>query len=456
MNRKLLFLSMICLMCFCAYVPAQNRPRPNIVMIVADDLGWGDVGFNGSDMRTPHLNQLAKEGVILNRYYVSPICSPTRAGLMTGRYPDHYGLRDNVIAPWLDFGIDTTEQFLPQLLATAGYKNRAAIGKWYLGHAARKYLPLNRGFTHFYGHYNGAIDYFTLEREGERDWHNDWETSYDKGYSTDLISREAVSCITKYKEAGPFFLYIAYNAPHGPLQAKDEDLLQYGYDPARPVFGEGKGKKEKGRGNTRKQTYAAMVSAMDEGIGQVLSALKDAGLEKNTLVLFHSNNGAETSLAGSSGGLKGGKFQEWEGGVRAPAVIKWPAGFNGGWVCNQLSGYVDVLPTLCAAAGVKVKPAKSPDGINILPALTDRKNISRAFYLGHGSMLADDWKLVKANGGNEKMKLAADMLFNIVKDPQEKNDLRKVHPDRYAQLLNAVKKYEAIKSAAKLEYFKLS
>src|SRR5690606_7675810 len=298
---------------------------------------------------------------------------------------------------------------------------------------------------HFYGHYNGAIDYFTHEREGELDWHNDWQTSYDEGYTTDLISDEAVACIRKYKDA-PFFLYIAYNAPHGPLQAKKEDLLEYGFDPGKPVFGEGKGRKEEGRGNTRKQTYAAMVSSMDAGIGRILAALKEAGIENNTLVLFQSDNGAETNLAGSSGELKGEKFQEWEGGVRAPAVMKWPAGFKGGRVSSQLSGYVDILPTLCAIAGVKEKPLKQTDGINILPALAGGKNIPREIYLGHGAVIIDDWKLVKANSGNEKMEHTEDMLFNIVKDPQEKTNLRKEQAGKYAQLLQAVKNYDAIES----------
>ncbi len=447
---KRYFLSyLLSMLCCQGILWAQKSARPNLIVIVADDLGWGDVGFHNSDIRTPNIDQLAKEGVVLNRHYVSPICSPTRAGLMTGRYPDRYGLRDNVIAPWLDFGVDTTEQFLPQLLATAGYKHRAAIGKWHLGHAARKYLPLNRGFTHFYGHYNGAIDYFTHEREGELDWHNDWETSYDKGYATDLISEEAVKCIRQYK-GDPFFLYIAYNAPHGPLQAKEEDLLKYGYDPSKPVFGAGNNPKEQGRGNTRKQTYAAMVTSMDEGIGRILAALKEAGIEENTLVLFQSDNGAETNLGGSSGELRGKKFQVWEGGVRAPAVIKWPAGFKGGWVSNQLSGYIDILPTLCAAAGVKQGPAKAADGINILPALIQRKLISREIYLGHGALIADDWKLVKAGSGNEKMKHNEDMLFRIVKDPGEKTNLRSEQTAAYKRLMQTIKKYEAIEPAIKV------
>ncbi len=154
--------------------------KPNIVIIVADDLGWGDVGFHGSQIKTPNIDTLAETGIVLDRFYVAPVCTPTRAGLLTGKYPNRFGVREVVIPPWRDFGIAPEEVFLPEELARAGYKNRAIIGKWHLGHSSRKYYPLNQGFTHFYGHLNGAIDYFTHEREGELDWHNDWESSYDR------------------------------------------------------------------------------------------------------------------------------------------------------------------------------------------------------------------------------------------------------------------------------------
>ncbi|GAB3020168.1 arylsulfatase [Niabella terrae] len=436
-----------CWICFGLLIAGTGyaQKAPNIIVIVADDLGWGDLGFHNSEIKTPHIDGLARDGVVLDRFYVAPICSPTRAGIMTGRYPDRLGLRDNVIAPWLNFGIDTAEQYIPELLATAGYRNRAAIGKWHLGHARKAYLPLNRGFTHFYGHYNGAIDYFTHEREGELDWHNDWESSYDKGYSTDLVSKEAVRCVRAYKKDGPFFLYIAYNAPHGPLEAKQEDLLRYGYDSTQPSFGSGDSKGQ-GRGNTKRQTYAAMVSSMDQGIGQILAALKEEGLEDNTLVLFQSDNGAATNIGGSSGQLRGAKFQEWEGGVRAAAVIRWPAGFAGGWVSEQLCGYVDLLPTICAAAGVKKLPARKIDGMNILPSLKNHEAISRAFYLGHGALIKDNWKLVQAGGGNESMKLKHDMLFDILKDPFEKEDLRTREPEAYQRFKKLVQPYQAITS----------
>lgn len=432
-------------------VVSQSAKKPNIIIILADDLGWGDVGFHGSDIKTPNIDQLAREGVILNRYYTAPVCSPTRAGLLTGRYPNRYGLRETVVPPWSDFGVDTTEEYLPQMLAQAGYKNRAVLGKWHLGHASRKYLPLNRGFTHFYGHYNGAIDYFTHKREGELDWHNDNETSYDKGYATDLISDEAVKCIKKYSKESPFFLYVAYNAPHSPLQAKKEDLLLYGYDETKPAFGKesgaGEGEGHEGKGNTRKQTYAAMVTCMDRGIGRILQTLKELKIDENTLVIFHSDNGAAPGEGSSSGELRGAKFQEWDGGVRAPAIVKWPAGFQGGRTIEQTMGYVDIAPTLRQVAGIRSVPPKCYDGISMLPVWKgEKKQIDRNFYLGYGAIVTNDWKLVKANSGNPRMKHPEDVLFHISKDPSEKKDVKGSNPAVYKKLSTEVAAYDSIKS----------
>lgn len=425
---------------------AQQAKKPNIVIILADDLGWADVGFHGSNIMTPNLDELAREGIILNRYYTTPVCTPTRAGLMTGRYPDRYGLRATVIPPWSDFGLDTSEVFISNMLQQAGYTHRAAIGKWHLGHAKRKFLPLQRGFSHFYGAYNGAFDYFTHKREGELDWHRGEEPSYDKGYATDLITDEAVKCIKEYsREEAPFFLYVAYNAPHGPLQAKKEDLLLYGYDEGRPSFGRNNGY---GRGNTRRQTYSAMVTAMDRGIGAILSALKEAGVDENTLVLFHSDNGAAPG-GGSSGKLKGRKFHEWDGGVRVPAIIKWPAGFDGGAKINQVTGYIDIMPTLREIVGITTAPSKPLDGISILPVLKgEKKRIDRDFYLGFGAIISgNEWKLVKANSGNPRMNAANDVLYNIVKDPSEKQDLKAQYPEIYNRLSERLAPFDAITSA---------
>ena len=411
--------------------PAQERlDKPNIIIILADDLGWGDVGFHGSEIRTPHLDKMAKEGVILNRFYTAPVCSPTRAGLMTGRYPNRFGLRETVIPPWSDFGVDTAERFLPEFLKTAGYQNRVALGKWHLGHAYRAYLPLQRGFTRFYGHYNGAIDYFTHLREGELDWHDNEKTSADKGYSTDLISDKAVEVIQNSGDQ-PFFMYVAYNAPHTPLQAKPEDLRAYGYPTENP---------------TERQTYAAMVTCMDHGIGRIINTLKEMKKDQNTIILFFSDNGANTSGGGSSGKLRGAKFQEWEGGVRAPAIVTWPARLKGGRQIEQVMGYVDVLPTLIGITKAPLKNHKPFDGIDMTPVLFEKQaQIDRQFYLGNGSLINNPWKVVLAKNGNAAMKANTPFLFNLVDDPGEKENLKEQKPQAFSRLSKQVKALDTIK-----------
>ena len=442
MHRLSVPFILLCSLLLSATASGQSPARPNIVVILADDLGWGDVGFHGSDIRTPHIDRLAREGVVLDQFYTAPVCSPTRAGLMTGRYPNRFGLRQTVIPPWSHFGVDTAEVFLPEMLATAGYAQRAAIGKWHLGHARKMYLPLQRGFTHFYGFYNGALDYFTHKREGELDWHNDRAVSYDSGYTTDLISAEAVRCIRQYsKDEAPFFVYVAYNAPHGPLQAKKTDLLAYGFDPDQPVFGKGD---TRGHGNTKRQTYSAMVSCMDQGIGRILKTLDELQLSDNTVVLFFSDNGAAPNGGGSHGSLRGWKFQEWNGGVRAPAIIRWPDGLKEPGKTRQVMGYIDVMPTLMAIAGVK-NPPDSLDGRNMLAILQGHKKaIDRNFYLGYGALVHSPWKLIRAHAGNPRMKEKTDLLINIFKDPAERQDEKKKHPAVYRRLKKAVRPFDAI------------
>jgi arylsulfatase B len=442
MKNKLTLLTLA--LFFITVVYGQDN-KPNIIVIMADDMGWGDVGYHGSKIKTPHIDKLAEEGVRLNRFYVAPVCSPTRAGLLTGRYPDRFGLRETVIPPWRDFGLDPSEEFLPELLAKAGYKNRAIIGKWHLGHSRQEYYPLNNGFTHFYGHLNGAINYFTHKREGELDWHDDYETSYDEGHATDLLSEDAVKSIKNYADEGPFFIYLAYNAPHTPLQAARQDLDQYGYDPSKPAFSNNPNKSE-GRGNTEWQTYAAMVTGMDRGIGEILNTLEEFDIEDNTLVLFFSDNGAdEGGKGGTSGVLRGHKFHEWEGGVRVPAIIKWPNGFEGGGrVVDQVTGYVDVMPTLSSIVSPGYEPERPWDGINVLPVLqNEKRQINRYFYLGSGAILNQDWKYIQANR-NSRMPLEEDVLFNISADPYEENNIIASNKEKADQLKKALMQYDTI------------
>lgn len=448
-------LSLIACGTLSAQTPAGAVNKPNIIIILADDLGWGDVGFHGSSIKTPNIDRLSKDGVILNRFYTAPICSPTRAGLMTGRYPNRMGLRETTVPPWSEFGLDVKEELMPQILANGGYKNRAMLGKWHLGHNSLQFHPMKRGFTHFYGCLNGAIDYFTQKREGERDWHNDYETAKEKGYSTNLLADEAVKCIKNYsKEENPFFIYLAFNAPHGPLQAPDEELKLAGFDPSKPRFSGGEGGEEgtdinnAGRGNTAKQTYAAMVQCMDRGIGRVMQALKDQKIEKNTLVIFLSDNGAAgVGNVNSHGELKGYKFDEWEGGVRVPAIIKWPdAGLIGGKQFEQVMGYIDLLPTFKDIAEVKNENKNTLDGINMWPYLSGKtQKFDRDLYLGHGAILSGDWKLIR-DIGIRKMKMSGDVLYNIPPDFSETKNLKDVNSMKYEELKKLVKPFDAIKA----------
>ncbi|NUN98957.1 MAG: sulfatase-like hydrolase/transferase, partial [Candidatus Omnitrophica bacterium] len=255
----------------------ENRSpaaKPNIVHIVADDLGWKDVGFNGcTDIKTPNLDSLAASGATFRQFYVQPMCTPTRAALMTGRYPFRYGLQTAVIPSVSAYGLDTTEWLMPQCLKEAGYKT-AIIGKWHLGHADKKYWPRQRGFDYQYGAMIGELDYFTHDEEGVLDWFRDNEPVREEGYTTTLIGKDAARLIEEHDASTPLYLYLAFNAPHTPYQAPKEYIDRYPdiEDPTR-------------------RTYAGMVACLDDEIGRVIAALDKRKMRENTLILFHSDNG---------------------------------------------------------------------------------------------------------------------------------------------------------------------
>ncbi|MDR2146525.1 MAG: arylsulfatase [Tannerella sp.] len=436
-----IFLKSIGMTLACASLAATAQTKPNVVIILADDLGWGDVGFHGSDIATPNLDRLAAKGIQLDRFYTAPVSSPTRAGLMTGRYPSRFGIRKTVIPPWREYGLDETEETLADMLGKEGYANRAMIGKWHLGHARRAYYPLNRGFTYFYGHLNGAIDYFTHFRDGELDWHKNWESCYDEGYSTDLLSDEAVKFINQQRADSPYLLYLAYNAPHGPLMAKPEDIAVYAANPKFAKDGNNLTKAE-----LRNCTYAAMVTCMDRGIGKVYEALEQSGQLDNTIVLFFSDNGP----AGEGSALphRGRKFQEWDGGVRAPAFILWKNGLKEQRIVDQVTGYIDVLPTLRDILGVKSSPQKELDGISVYPVLKgERDSIERDLYLGCGTIVNQDYKLILP-GQNPQMKMVKEDFFISYKDdPYENENSKDANPQEMARLKKLVLEYDAIPAA---------
>src|SRR5215510_11769138 len=230
---------------------AQGAPRPHIVYIVADDLGWKDVGFHGSDIKTPHIDRLAQTGARLEQFYVQPMCTPTRAAFMTGRYPFRYGLQTLVIPDALRYGLATDEWLLPQALKAAGYRT-GMVGKWHLGHGDRKYWPRQRGFDYHYGAMVGEIDYFTQSSGKVRDWFRDNRPVKEEGYVTQLLGKDAVARINEHDPQTPLFLYLAFTAPHAPYQAPKEYIDKYKHieDPTR-------------------RTYAAMIASMDDEIGKV-------------------------------------------------------------------------------------------------------------------------------------------------------------------------------------------
>src|SRR5437762_791647 len=269
---------------FGAVAADRAAPKPNILFILADDMGWGDVGFHNSEIKTPNIDRLAAAGARLEQFYVQPVCSPTRAALMTGRYPMRHGLQVGVVRPWAQYGLPLEERTLPQALKEAGYET-AICGKWHLGHFRPEYLPTHRGFDHQYGHYNGAIDYFTHMRDNGFDWHRDDKACRDEGYSTALVAKEAVRIIRENGGKRPLFLYVPFNAVHAPHQVPDEYKAPYAHlkEPRR--------------------TYAGMVAALDEAVGTIVAAVEEAGLRKTTLFVFSSDNGGPRAGPEPSDGL---------------------------------------------------------------------------------------------------------------------------------------------------------
>ena len=429
---------------------------PNVLIILSDDLGWNDVGYHGSEIRTPHIDALAESGVRMERFYVTPICSPTRAGLLTGRYPDRFGLRREVVKPWGGYGLDLNEVTIADVLSYAGYAHRGIVGKWHLGHSQVQWHPMSRGFTSFYGMYTGAIDYFRHLSVGERDWHRNFMPLREEGYATDLLGREAVAFIeARDADPAPWFLYLAFNAPHSPLQATEADLNAYGFDAAAEVIDDYSHVYtnpccEQGRGNSRRQTYAAMVAALDREIGRVLYALDELEQTDSTLVIFLSDNGGHENWGASNDPLRGGKHDVWEGGVRVPAIMRWPeAGLDGG-VYNGVAGYVDVLPTVAAAAGLDMEMPATLDGIDLLPGLSspDESAADRVLYLGarddHAGYLVGGFAAV-----TQRWKIVGDELFDLSVDTAEENDVASRYPDVAAGLQDTVEAFRRIASTRK-------
>ncbi|HKD17414.1 MAG TPA: arylsulfatase, partial [Thermoanaerobaculia bacterium] len=412
-----------------AALTAADR-KPNIVYIVADDLGWKDVGFNGAtDLKTPNIDALAAGGVKLEQFYVQPMCTPTRAAIMTGRYPFRYGLQTAVIPAVSAYGLDTTEWLMPQALKEAGYET-AIIGKWHLGHADKKYWPRQRGFDYQYGPMIGEIDYFTHEVEGRLDWFRNNEPVKESGYTTTLLGDDAVRLIERHDPGKPLYLYLAFNAVHTPYQAPKEyvDRFPNIADPTR-------------------RTYAGMVAAMDDQIGRVVAALDKKKMRDNTLIVFHSDNGGtrDAMFAGviadmskikipcDNGPYRDGKGTLYEGATRVAAFANWPGHIRPGTV-EGLIHVVDFYPTLAALAGASTAKSKPLDGVNVWDVLakgapSPRTEIVYNVEPFRGAVRQGDWKLVWKTFLPSSVE-----LYDIPKDPSETKNVAAEHPDTVAAL----------------------
>jgi len=410
----------------------KSTDKPNIVFILADDLGFKDVGYHGGSIKTPNIDKLASEGVRLEQFYVQPVCSPTRSSLITGRYPMRYGLQVGVVRPWAQYGLALEERTLAQALKEAGYTT-AICGKWHLGHLDSKYLPTARGFDHQYGHYNGAINYFTHIRDNALDWHRDDEPLREEGYTTDLLADESVRLIERHDLSRPLFLYVPFNAVHSPFQAPEPYIDMY------------KNIKAK-----NKRIYAGMVTCMDDAVGRIISALDKRGIRRNTLIIFCSDNGGVDGVA-DNGPLRGHKAQLYEGGVRVPATATWTGVLKAGSIVRQPLHIVDMYPTLIKLAGGSLEQSLPLDGKDAWPTIAEGKPSPHDEILlnvtpANGAIRCGDWKLVHngdigANGAGEKAGKDVFELFNLADDLSEKNDLSDKNPDKLRELKSRLEFY---------------
>jgi arylsulfatase A-like enzyme len=411
---------------------AVDPRNPNIIFIVGDDMGYADVGFHGcQDIPTPHLDALAKSGVRCTNGYVSgPYCSPTRAGLLTGRYQQRFGHEFNPGGGGA--GLPVTETTIADRFKKAGYAT-GLVGKWHLGGAAQ-FHPQKRGFDEFFGFLSGAHSYFPAKGDGVL---RGTQPADEKEYLTDAFGREAVAFIEKHK-AKPFFLYLAFNAVHTPMHADDARLAKF-----------------ESISDRQRRTYAAMMSAMDENIGRVLAKLRAEKLEKDTLICFISDNGGPTMKGTTMNGsvnkpLRGSKRTTLEGGIRVPFIISWKDHLPAERTYDLPVIQLDLLPTALAACSIPVKPEDKLDGVDLLPYLAGGKKTPphETLYWRFGRQMAirhGDWKLVKYDtaADGDMPGVTGAKLYNLAEDLGESTDLSAKQPDKLKELEGLWKKWEA-------------
>lgn len=398
--------------------------KPNIIYFLVDDMGSADCGFaGGKDIRTPNIDALAAKGSTFGSYYVQPLCSTTRASLLTGRYPVHHGIYGALMTD-TKIGLPLDERILPQALRTAGYTT-AITGKWHLGEFKPEYLPMRRGFDHQYGCWYGQIDYFSHERAGRIDWYRDDKRIEEKGYSTTLIADEATRLIKAQPSGTPLFLYVPFNAVHGPFQVPEKYTEPYKHLPE------------------KRRTMAGMLSVVDESIGRITTALREKKMEENTLIIFSADNGGvDPGPRTSNGLLRAGKGTLYEGGIRTSAFATWPGRIPAGKKIEAPVHVIDWYPTLVKLTGADATQALPVDGQDILPLLTNgTPPVRDAVLLGSGpgriALRMGDWKLIRFPGGGKGgkgKKGPRHELYNLADDLSEKTDLAASKPEKVAEM----------------------
>ncbi|WP_345334931.1 sulfatase-like hydrolase/transferase [Ferrimonas pelagia] len=445
-----------------AVTMAQTTP-PNVVIIVADDLGFADVGYKGSPIETPALDSLAAEGIELSKFYSTPICSPTRAALMTGRDPMRLGVAYGVILPWDSGGVHTDEHFMPQSFQAAGYQT-AMMGKWHLGHSQQAMHPNSRGFDEFYGHLHTEVGFYPpFSNLGGKDFQRNGVSINDEGYATYLAADAASQWIEDRDKDKPFFLYMPFLAPHTPLVPPVEIADKYAHlTDDRPLARSPSDKmRRKGNNSNELPKYAAVVDAMDQAIGRILTTLEQQAVDDNTIVLFFSDNGA-SRVQGQGGGdnspLRGGKAEVYEGGIRVVSLMRWPEKIQAGSQLPQAMSVMDVFPTLLSATGVTYQGEKVMDGLDLWPAISQGNAVEREEYLKFGSEIPikgsysftafdDQWKLVQWVEQDLYEITVVNELFKIDEDPNEYQDLAAEHPERVAEMAAAIKDWRTLHPA---------
>ncbi len=412
----------------CAAGLAVAAEPPNIVLILADDLGYADVGYHGSkEVLTPHIDSIAKNGVSFTQGYVTGfVCGPTRAGLMTGRFQNRFGSEGNP-GPYVRkgevCGVPLSVEMMGERFKKLGYRT-ACFGKWHMGgeRGNTDLFPLKRGFDEFFGFLEGAARYEDVENTEQKYLRGNALVEKEEDYYTDALGREAVSFIQRHGKA-PFFLYLPFNAVHAPMQAKEDDLERFAH-----IKGEGRRK------------LCAMLSCMDENIGRVLDALKASGVMDNTLIFFLSDNGGKPDNNFSlNDPYRGKKGEFYDGGIHVPFCIQWNGHIASDSVYEHPVSSLDILPTSLAAAGQHSKSSEF-DGVDLLPFLSGKikGKPHQALYWKSGAKFAarvGDWKVVK-NGRRPE-------LFNLSVDPSEQNDLSKSHPEKFMELLKEYENWNA-------------